>query len=96
MINRITKNEQRLDSINESIKNLETTIKDFESKLKDLRLLNNYYCSKNWIKDKDNYENNKIPKVKAGVLSEDAIWNMNEDIKDLIKEMESIIKKINK
>lgn len=37
------------------------------------------------------YENNKLPKIKAGVLSEDAVWNINERINDLVNEMQIII-----
>ena len=93
-VNRITKNEERLDNINVSIKKLESALLEFEGNIKEIKLLNKYYGSKNWFKDKDDYENNKIPKVKAGVLSEDAVWNMNEDIKDIINDMKEIISDI--
>ena len=92
MIERITKNEERLDRISLNIKKLEEALDGFKSNKKDLYLLNKYYGSKNWFKDKKSYEEEKIPRIKAGVLSEDAIWNLNEDIDDIIKEMKSIIK----
>ena len=92
MIDRITKNEERLDSLLSSIKELEISLSNFKNNQKNISLLNKYYGSKNWFKDKEYYEKNKIPKIKAGVLSEDAVWNMNEDINELITEMESIIK----
>lgn len=91
MIDRINKNERKLDSVLLSIKNLENAINEFKKNKKYIYDLNKYYGSKVWFKDKDNYENDKIPKVKAGVLSEDTIWNMNDDIKDLYKEMRDII-----
>ena len=78
MIERINKNEKRLDDINESIK-------------KDLYYLKKYYGSKEWFKDKEAYENNTIPKVKAGVLSEDEVWNTLDDIDDLLILMKKII-----
>ncbi len=87
MIERITKNEERLDNILENIKELELALSNFKKNKKDLTLLNKYYGSMNRIKDKEMYESNKIPNIKAGVLSEDAVWNMNEDINDLINEM---------
>ena len=59
-------------------------------------LLNNYYGSKNWIKDKESFENGKVANIKAGVLSEDAVWNMLEDINDLLNEMKIILKDYNK
>ena len=92
MIDRITKNEERLDKLSSNIKELEVALENLKASKKDLDLLNKYYDSKNWLKDKDAYENGSIPKVKAGVLSEDAIWNMNEELKDLIKDMKSIVK----
>ena len=92
MIERSSKNEERLDKLLLSVKELEKALENFKASKKDLDLLNKYYDSKNWIKDKDAYENGSIPKVKAGVLSEDAVWNLNEDINDLIKDMKSIVK----
>ena len=92
MIDRIAKNENRLDSAKESIKLLEEALDLFENNKKNIRLLNNYYGSNNWFKDKENLEKGIIPRVKAGVLSEDEVWNMNEDIKELIKKMKRIIR----
>ena len=92
MIERITKNEERLDKILLNINNLEEALEVFKLNKKDLYLLNKYYGSKNWFKDKDAYENGKVSKIKAGVLSEDAVWNMNEEINDVINDMKTIIK----
>ncbi len=92
MIDRINKNEERLDRVLNSIKSLDKSLNEFRTNKNNIALLNKYYGSKNWFKDKNDYENNKIPKVKAGVLGEDTVWNMNEDIKDLINEMKKIIK----
>ena len=91
MIERITKNEEKLDSALLSIKNLEKALEDFKSNKKNIADLDKYYRSKNWLKDKDNYEKKEIPNIKAGVLAEDTVWNMFEDINDLLKEMQEII-----
>ena len=91
MIDRIKKNEERLDNVLESIKELEKSLENFKANKKNIDLLNKYYGSKSWFRDKEDFENHKIANVKAGVLSEDAVWNMNEDIKDLIESMNSII-----
>ena len=93
MIDRITENEKRLDGLLESVNNLEQSLADFKSKQKDLKELKKYYSSKTWLKDKEAYEQNKIPKVKAGVLSEDAVWDLLEDIDNLIVEMKKITNK---
>ena len=91
MIERITKNEERLDSSLKCIKELEIALNNFKKNKNNIRLLNKYYGSKNWFKDKEAYESNKIEHIKAGVLSEDAIWNMLEEINDLYKAMQEII-----
>jgi hypothetical protein len=96
MIERITENEEKLDSILLSIKNLENALKDFKANKKNLHDLNKYYGSKTWFKDKEKYENNEIPSIKAGILSEDAAWNMFEDIEDLLNEMQDIINNFQK
>lgn len=96
MIDRITKNEERLDSILLSIKELGESLDKFNNNRKNLKQLNKYYGSNDWFNDRDDYDNNKISKIKAGVLSEDAIWNMNEEISYLIDEMKSIIKYFDK
>ena len=91
MIDRISKNEERLDNITLSINELKQALYNFKSNKKDINLLNKYYGSKNWFKDKELYENEKTPKIKAGVLSEDAVWNILEEVKELINDMKSVI-----
>ena len=91
MIDRIKKNEERLDNALASIKDLEKSLENFKANKKNIDLLNKYYGSKSWFIDREAFESHKIVNVKAGVLSEDAVWNMNEDIKDLIESMNSII-----
>ena len=92
-IDRIRKNEERLDNINNCIKNVENALEELKENKKNISMLNKYYGSNNWFKDKEAYEKNEIPRIKAGVLSEDAVWNMNDDIKELILEMKSIVNK---
>ena len=91
MFERIKENEDRLNNIIMCIKKLEDSINSFNDNLENIELVNKYYGSKNWFKDREKYEKMKIKNINAGVLSEDAIWNMNEEIKDLILDMEKII-----
>ncbi len=90
MIERIEENEKRLDEIVESINDLDSALDKFEKQKKNVKKLNKYYTSKQWIKDFDSYDIKKH-KIKAGVLSEDAIWNMNEAINETFYRMERII-----
>lgn len=91
MFDRITKNEERFDKILNSVKEMEIALTNFVNVQKDLTLLKKYYESKNWIEDKDKYEKIKTPKIKAGVLSEDGVWNMLENIDEIKKDMKKIV-----
>ncbi len=93
MIERIQKNEERLDRAVKSVKMLGEAIENFKKCQKDIQLLNRYYGSKNWFQDKKAYEEGKLPKIKAGVLSEDAVWNMDEELNEMMQEMKKIVKK---
>lgn len=91
MIERITKNEERLDTIISAVRDLDKSLEEFQKIQKDLSLLNRYYGSKNWFSDKEKLENGSISNIKAGVLSEDSVWNINEEIKELMAEMSIVI-----
>lgn len=92
MIERIEKNEERLDNLNNIINNLDKALEEFENNFKEYKLLNRYYGSKNWFKDKEYFEKGKIKNIKAGVLSEDAVWNLDETVKDIFDRMKKIVK----
>ena len=81
-----------LDEVMDNIKKLDIEINRFKNNKKNIKLLNKYYGSKEWFKDKEMAENKKINNVKAGVLSEDMVWNMLDDIKDILKDMKDIVK----
>ena len=88
---RIEENEERLDKLNESVLALDKDLDSFEDLIHEYYSLNEYYGSKEWLKDKDDFEKGKINNVKAGVLSEDAVWNLDENVKDLLTRMKGII-----
>lgn len=92
---RIIDNEKRLDTLNNIVLNLDKDLTDLENNLNEYYKLNNYYGSKNWLKDKEDFENGKINNIKAGVLSEDAVWNLDEDINDLLIRMNKLIELVN-
>lgn len=95
VINRIKVNEDRYDKIVSCTNELGVVLSKFKACKKELHLLNNYYGSVSWFKDKDSFEKNLIPKIKAGVLTEDAIWDLNDDIKEVISLMKSIVDEYN-
>ena len=94
MIDRISTNEERLNKALESINNLQESINNLNDIKEDIIKLNKYYGSSNWFKDKKLYEENKIEHIPAGVLSEDLVWNMNEDLNSTILELKIIIDSI--
>ena len=90
MKNRIEENENRLDKIEESLKELEKALANIEKIKPDLDKLNEYYGSESWYKDIEEHAKQEL-KTKAGVLSEDGIWNMNEKFDETLEELKNMI-----
>ena len=76
------------------MRDLENALDNFEESQALLKDLNEYYGSKEWFKDKDAYETGKIERIKAGVLSEDAVWNLITDVIRIKEKMQEISDKI--
>ncbi len=91
---RIEENEKRLDKLSEIASKMEQNLIDFDCNIKEYILLNKYYGSKNGFKDKENVEKGKIKNIKAGVLSEDAVWLLDEKINEILDYMAKITKKL--
>ena len=90
MIDRIIKNQKRLDNLNQLIVELQNSLYDYKVLESEIKLLEKYYGSKNWFIDKELYENGKISNIKAGVLSEDEVWNSLEELDQLMRQMQKI------
>ena len=83
-IERITNMESLFDKSEEVVKRLETALKDFAKLEHDIAKLEAYYNSPQWRKDFEADEAGKLPKdLKRGVLSEDGIWNLLSNYKEL-------------
>lgn len=91
MIDRIARNEQILNNLLEKTKILEAALDAFQDYQDEFEIINKYYGSKSWFKDKKAYETSEIPRINAGVLSEDAVWNLNERISDIYLKMENLV-----
>lgn len=94
MIERIKNNEDKLDKIEMVINNLEKAINDFETIQPLIKNINKYYGSKEWFNDKEKIEKRKIKNIKAGILSEDTVWNLIEKIRELNNKMNEIKEEI--
>ena len=88
-IERIKKMEERLNRSSRVVEKLSAALDDYIETLEDIRALESYYGSEEWKKDFDDEEANRLPKdLERGVVSEDAIWNMLEDHRNLKARME--------
>ena len=69
-IERITINEKRLDNVLNNIKELDNNLKTFKNNKKNIELLNKYYGSKNWFKDKEDFLERKILSEFVGKMNQ--------------------------
>ena len=91
---RITEMEKILDNSNKSVYALKKAIDNFKKDEKDLLKLMNYYGSSTWLDDFDAYDEGKIDKrIKAGVLSEDLVYDLLVTYHEIVTEMSKIVSK---
>ena len=84
-INRIRKMERKLNLALKAVRRLEVALNQFEMMQSDINELDEYYGSEEWKADLAADEAGQLPPgLKRGVLSEDAIWNLLADNKDLL------------
>lgn len=87
-IQRIQEMEQHLDKAQAAINSLEQALKQYAVAQESIEKLKNYLSSKEWKKDFRDSEAGKLPHdLKCGVLSEDGIWNMLDNVNDINLEM---------
>lgn len=96
-IERITQMEARLNRCTDAVRALDAALKEYQAALGDMRRLEDYLIGKNWIKDFEADEAGLLPEdLPRGVLSEDGIYNLLEDNRDvqlaLSKTLTAIIK----
>lgn len=98
-IERINKYETILNKGIEIIQNFSKALQEYSDIQKQLKELSNYYGSDNWYQDVDDYDMQLLPKnIKAGILSEDAIYDLlinNRDISIKMLEIATAILKDN-
>ena len=87
-IARIRQMERRLDRALLAVKRLSTVLDKWEAVQEDIAALDKYYGSDEWKQDFADDEAGLLPAdLKRGVLSEDAIWNLLADCKELNKKV---------
>ena len=83
-VRRIRQMERRFVRVAACVKCLSTALDQFEAVQDDLAVLDQYYSSDEWREDFAADEAGLLPEgLKRGVLSEDGIWNLLSDCRDL-------------
>ena len=87
-IARIRKMERHLDRALAAVKRLSAALDKWEAVQDDIDALDKYYSSGEWRQDFEDDEAGKLPAdLKRGVLSEDGIWNLLADCKEMKKKL---------
>lgn len=91
-IERITLMEQRLNRALAAARQLETALEAFEAAREDVKALEGYYSSEEWKQDYHDDEAGRLPSdLPRGVLSEDAVWNLLADCRELNIKMLEVV-----
>ena len=89
-IARIRKMERRLDRVQAAMKRLQAALDKWEAVQDDIAALDEYYGSDEWRQDFEDDEAGRLPAdLKRGVLSEDGIWNLLTECKELKERLAS-------
>ena len=81
---RIKKMEANLDEASQAIIELSVAIEKYAEVMPAVHELNEYLGSEEWFSDRDADDEDELPDdLKRSVLSEDGIWNVLEDSRQL-------------
>ena len=84
-IERIKQMEQRLDRASSAVMELSTALEKYNEAQDDIAQLSAYYSSDDWKQDFAADEAGELPpSLRRGVLSEDAVWNVLSDNRELL------------
>ena len=90
--NRIKQMELQYDRASQAMMELSAAIDKYVEAQDALNELKAYYASEDWLQDYADDEAGKLPKdLKRGVLSEDGVWNLLSDSRELnIRMLETV------
>ena len=87
-IERIREMENCLDASEKAIRELSEALSVYEEAQTRYRTLSDYYGSELWMKDYEDDEAGKLPRnLKRGVLSEDAVYDLITENRELLVRM---------
>jgi len=91
-LERIQKMEERFNLASAAVKKLSEAVEEYAEVQQFLNELSDYLGSKEWKKDFAADEKGLLPPdLKRGVLSEDAIWNLLEECRNLNDRIAEVI-----
>ena len=91
-IERIKHMEKCLDRAAEAVMELSAALEKYAEAQEAIRELKDYLGSEEWKADFEADEEKRPPQdLKRGVLSEDGIWNMLEDVQQLNNRMLKVV-----
>ena len=94
-IMRIQEMERRLEEAMAAVGQMEEALDCYEAAQEGMTVLEAYLGSEEWRQDLADDENGLLPHdLKRGVLSEDGIWNLLEDNRDVAMRMKSLSDKL--
>ena len=87
---RIKEMELRLERAATAVMELSAALDSYEAVQDDIKALEAYYGSGTWKQDYADDEAGRLPAgLKRGVLSEDGIWNLLTDVRELNNRLNS-------
>ena len=90
-IERINQMEQRMGRAAAAVMSLSAALDRYEEVQEDILILKAYYDSDTWKQDFADDEAGKLPAdLRRGVLSEDGIWNLLTDARELMERLHTI------
>ena len=88
---RITQMEQRMERAAAAVMSLSAALDRYEEVQEDISALEAYYDSEAWKQDFADDEAGKFSAdLRRGVLSEDGIWNLLTDARELVERLHKI------
>jgi hypothetical protein len=94
-IDRIRQMELRLERTAATVMELSAALDKYEAVQEDIKILGDYHGNDEWKHDFAADEAGLLPaSLKRGVLSEDGVWNLLCDIRELNSRLQAIIASI--
>lgn len=95
MIVRICEMERCMDQASAAVKQMQSALEAFRQAQDSIALLSAYLGSDEWRQDLKADENGFLPPdLKRGVLSEDGIWNLLDDYREMAQQMNELSQNI--